>query len=59
MVYQKRDRWCFRDKNGRLYKFVAESEALAAAGEVPAEPEELEIEYAYKNSYEIDEPIEE
>ena len=28
-LYKKRGRWCFRDKNERLYKFVKKTDALA------------------------------
>ena len=30
MIYEKRGRWCFEDKDGRLRKFVTEAEAKAA-----------------------------
>jgi hypothetical protein len=31
MIFEKRGRWCFQDKDGRLRKFDSEAEAKAAA----------------------------
>lgn len=32
MVFEKRGKYCFRDENGRLFKFKTEEEAAKAAG---------------------------
>ena len=36
MIYEKRGRWCWRDKDGNLHKFVTEAAAKASiAGNAP------------------------
>ena len=32
MIYEKRGRWCWRDKDGNLHKFVTEAAAKESAG---------------------------
>lgn len=32
MIFEKRGKYCFRDENGRLFKFKTEQEAAKAAG---------------------------
>lgn len=31
-IFNKRGRWCYRDTNGRLYKFNTEAEAKSSLG---------------------------
>lgn len=42
MIYQKRDKWCFRDESGKLHKFNTQEEAAKAKGLV------VEKDYAEK-----------
>ena len=53
MIYQKRGRWCFVDKNGKQHKFSSEIEAKLAYGKVNAQEEiqaDIEEEVYEENS---------
>ena len=42
MVFEKRGKWCYRNDDGRLFKFSTEEEAKLAAGWVPPVEEILD-----------------
>jgi hypothetical protein len=42
MIFEKRGKWCLRDKDGRLHKFDTEAEAKEFAGWVPPVEETLD-----------------
>ena len=43
-IFKKRNRWCYRDTNGRIYKFNTEAEARSSLGLEIVEDAEEEIE---------------
>ena len=42
MIFEKRGKWCYRNDDGRLFKFSTEEEAKLAAGWVPPVEEILD-----------------
>jgi hypothetical protein len=42
MIFEKRGKWCYRNDDGKLFKFSTEEEAKLAAGWVPPVEEILE-----------------
>ena len=41
-LFEKRGAWCYRDADGKLFKFATKEEALASQG-VPEESEECDF----------------
>lgn len=44
MIFEKRGQWCFRDDNGKLYKYATEKQAVEAHG-VPMPVEESKMDH--------------
>jgi len=44
MIFEKRGQWCFRDDNGKLYKYATEKQALDAH-DVPVQVEEIKMDH--------------
>ena len=54
MVYIKRGSWCYRNEEGKLFKFATEAEANAKAG-ITANLTEKELDEAFAPEEEWDE----
>ena len=46
-IYEKRGKWCYRDQQGKLFKFNTEAEAKSSLGYL--EPKEFEYASKEKN----------
>ena len=47
-IYEKRGRWCYRDEQGKLFKFNTETEAKSSLGleTIDNAKEKIETEYS-------------